>query len=71
MDREQREQFRRERDRGSEYVPSDGRAQHSCSFCGHEQGDMRRLINSGDGSVAICEDCVSSFALYFADHPRS
>jgi ATP-dependent Clp protease ATP-binding subunit ClpX len=36
---------------------SGGRVQYRCSFCGHGQEEVRRLI-AGPGAVYICDECV-------------
>src|SRR5438874_11827920 len=33
------------------------RVQYRCSFCGHGQEEVRRLI-AGPGAVYICDECV-------------
>lgn len=30
----------------------------NCSFCGRHRGDVRKLIASTEGNVAICERCI-------------
>jgi hypothetical protein len=49
------------------FAPLDA-APEACAFCGEKQAPDRRLMASGDGSVAICEDCVARFAAFFARH---
>ena len=38
-------------------VPTPGRGDHICSFCGKPQGTVKRLI-AGPGRVFICDECV-------------
>lgn len=50
--------------RSTSYAPR-GVAPGACSFCGKPKTTHRTLMASGDGSVAICEECVSSFGAFF------
>lgn len=38
----------------------------ACSFCREPRSSERQLMAAGDGSVAICDECVSRFAEFFA-----
>ena len=47
------------------YAPLEGTAK-PCSFCGRPQDRTLPVVHSGDGSAAICEECVERFARFFA-----
>ncbi|CAA9478014.1 MAG: hypothetical protein AVDCRST_MAG65-1269 [uncultured Solirubrobacteraceae bacterium] len=47
------------------YAPL-GASVDACSFCREPRTPERQLMAAGDGSVAICEECVSRFAGFFA-----
>jgi ClpX C4-type zinc finger len=47
------------------YAPTDVEPPSTCSFCGEPPDESRMLVVGGDGTVAICEQCVSSHARFF------